>query len=63
MRTLSFWLGIKYGLAAFGAVLWLTLWFERGFWLGVIQLALLTRVAWDELIVPPPVASDREAPL
>jgi hypothetical protein len=55
------WLSVKYGLAALGAVLWLTLWFERGFWLGVVQFALLGWLGWQQFMgSPPPAASDRE---
>lgn len=38
---------LKYPLAAFGAFLWITLWFERSPWLGlsqgIILIVLLSR--------------------
>jgi hypothetical protein len=49
----SVWLIVKYSLAAFGAVLWLTLWFDRGFWLGVVQFALLAYLGWQYFMVSP----------
>lgn len=33
-----FWLALKYYLAACGAVMLLTLFFERSLWLGIAQL-------------------------
>lgn len=38
--------------AIFGAGLWIALWFERGFWLGIGQFILMAVVFWQSVIAP-----------
>jgi len=40
---------LKYGLAAFGAFLWITLWYERSPWLGLLQGIILIVLLSREL--------------
>jgi hypothetical protein len=47
MRPL--WLVIKYGLVAAGAYAWIGLWFQRSFWLGLIQLLIVIPALWYEI--------------
>jgi hypothetical protein len=47
------YLVLKWGLFGLGAVLWLTLWFERQFWLGVAQFVVLGYLAWQHFMASP----------
>jgi hypothetical protein len=40
---------LKYGLAAFGGVLWIALWFQRNFWLGLAMLFIIVPAFWYEI--------------
>lgn len=47
MRVL--WLGLKWTTAAFGAFLWIMLWWSRSQWLGAIQVVIIGAVLLREL--------------
>lgn len=40
---------LKYGLAAFGGFLWIALWFQRNFWLGLAMLLIIAPAFWYEI--------------
>lgn len=43
------WIGLKYALAGFGALIWIGMWWDRSIWLGLAQLLIIIPALWYEI--------------